>query len=287
MAQLINKQYAGEQGFKAIALPADKRFSISSPGGGEDFITHVVTMEVQVLMRRYLKVVENYEDQVFETELSEPETKTIKMSFGVCEQLPVPILWGGKQMRKYGLLDHHQDKTLSIKFGPHDRWQMPSISWMVACAEMRAVAQDKLYKSLRPFIPTKERMVHMIMGQREAINLQATLLPHQDNVVRISRHNAKVDEGFNYVVLLNEEEFYHEYGTMVEVSPSSCNGESFVVIHNYTDHALSLPAGKLRVAIRPALALPSILTPASAEFQRVRDDRSSDDFLADIASRAK
>ena len=69
-------------------------------GGGEDSITHVVTMDVQVVMRRYLKVVENYEDQVFETELSEPETKTIRMSFGVCEQLPVPILWGGKQMRK-------------------------------------------------------------------------------------------------------------------------------------------------------------------------------------------
>ena len=126
----------------------------------------------------------------------------------------------------------------------------------------------------------------MIRGERAAINLQASLLPHQNNVVRVSRHNAKVDEGLNYVVVLNETEFYKEYGNMVEICPSSCNGESYVVIHNYTDHVLSLPAGKLRVGIRPAIALPSVLTPASAEFQSVRDNMSADEFLEDVAKTA-
>ena len=84
MVQLINKKYAGEQGFKAVALPPSQRFSISSPGGGADDITHVITLEVRVMMRRYLKVVENYEEQFFETELSDPEEKTVRMSFGVC-----------------------------------------------------------------------------------------------------------------------------------------------------------------------------------------------------------
>ena len=153
MTQLIQKQYAGEQGFKAVALAPHQRFSISSPGGGEDHITHVVTLEVRLQMRKYLKVVEDYEKQVFETELSEPVETIVRMSFGVCENLPVPILWGGKQMRKYELLDHQSERIISMKFGPLERWQMPSISWLVACAEMRDVIKDKRYKALKPFVP--------------------------------------------------------------------------------------------------------------------------------------
>jgi hypothetical protein len=132
MTQLINKRYAREQGFKAIELPPSQRFSISSPGDGQDYITHGINLEVKIIMRRYLKVVENYCDDIFETELSAPEEKTIQMSFGVCENLPVPILWGGKQMRKYV----QNQRTFSLRFGQHDRWQMPSISWLVACAEI-------------------------------------------------------------------------------------------------------------------------------------------------------
>ena len=100
-------------------------------------------------------------------------------------------------MRKYDLLDHHNQRAISMKLGPNERWQMPSISWLVACAEMRMVAKEKTYKALRPFVPTKERFVNMIRGEREAISLQASLLPHQNNIVRVSRHNAKVDEGLN------------------------------------------------------------------------------------------
>ena len=283
MVQLINKQYASEQGFKAVALPPNQCFSISSPGGGADDITHVVTMEVRLVMRKYLRVVEDYEQQIFETELSEPEEKVVRMSFGVCENLPVPILWGGRQMRKYDLIDHHEQRVVSMRFGPLDRWQMPSISWMVACAEMRTLIREKQHKALKPFVPSKGRLVHMIKGERLAINLPASLLPHQNNVVRVSRHNAKVDEGFNYIRVTNEKEFYTEYGNMVEVCPSSCNGESYIVIHNYTDHVLSLPAGKLQLAIVPALALPSILTPSSTEFKNIRDTMSTEEFISDVA----
>jgi hypothetical protein len=64
------------------------------------------------------------------------------MKFGVCESLPVPVLWGGKQMRKYGLLDYHAVKTVAMTV-EEKRIILPSTSWMAAAMEMREEAQAK------------------------------------------------------------------------------------------------------------------------------------------------
>ena len=116
------------------------------------------------------------------------------MTFGLVESLPVPILWGGGQMRKRDLIDDHGRKTLSLLLDNNERWQMKSLSWLVTCAQMKlAVEENKqLYSSLIPFIPSRDLLSGMVKGERFAHNLPGMLAPRRSTVLKVSRHNARV-----------------------------------------------------------------------------------------------
>ena len=53
--------------------------------------------------------------------VSAPEEKAIPMAFGLVDSLPVPILWGGGQMRRRDLIDDHGRKKLSLLLDNNER----------------------------------------------------------------------------------------------------------------------------------------------------------------------
>ena len=260
MTQLMQRDYAKKMKFKIDDLPRDKYFNIVGPGGGRNKVTQRVTITVNVMMERCLSLVENYVTGERDLQVSSPEEKQITMTFGLVDSLPVPILWGGGQMRKRDLLDDHGRKTLSLLLDNNERWQMPSLSWLVSCAQMKlAVEENKeVYASLIPFIPSRELLSGMVKGERMAYNLPGVLAPRRSTVLKVSRHNARVDEGFNDVEVVNAEEIQREWGSKIEVWPSSSTGEAHIIVHNFTDIPMFFPAGKIQVVIRPALAIPII-----------------------------
>jgi len=263
MTQLIHKRYAEDMGFTIDDLPQSQHFSVAGPGGGRCRVAKRVTLEVTCDMQKCLSSSENYITGESNLELSEPSHQTIKMTFGVVDELPVPILWGGGQMRKRDFLDNHGKKTVSLNLDNGEKWQMPSISWLVACSEMKSLVKNEpdKYKALKPFLPSRDRLAAMVKGERYAYNLPAKLAPKRATVVKISRHQARTDEGFNDVEVLNQTEFYEEWGNKVEIWPSSSTGEAFVVINNLTNIPLYLPAGCLKLSVRPAIAIPTLSEP--------------------------
>ena len=134
MTQLIQKKYARRLKIKRRPLPTSRWFSIKGPGGGEDMVTEYVVIKVSIKMKRYNREKCGYDD------LTSPEvTKEIKLTFGVCEDLPVPILWGGKQMRRYGLVDYHDQKLLSLRpegVVGSPEYAVESTSWLIAAADI-------------------------------------------------------------------------------------------------------------------------------------------------------
>ena len=140
-----------------------------------------------------------------------------------------------------------------------------SQSWLVAAAEMAQVENPKVKKVYKPFVPSRNRMSNMIRGERRTINMQAVLYPGRDTVVRVGRHNARVDEGYNEVVALNGQEVADMFNGWVVVMDSVSNGEAFIIVRNNSEQAISLPAGALTIAIRPAICLPRILTRSDME----------------------
>ena len=181
------------------------------------------------------------------------------MKFGVCENLPVPVLWGGKQMRKYGLLDYHSHKTISLCVDGR-RVLMPSTSWMVATMEMREEAQGKARKAYTPFLPSQGRLTNMVMGGRKTINMPAILYPGKDNIVRVGRHNARVDEGYNEVLVNNLDEITRMYGEWIIPIECITNGEAHVIVRNNADQPVRLNPGVLELTVRPALTLPRVIS---------------------------
>jgi exodeoxyribonuclease III len=105
----------------------------------------------------------------------------------------------------------------------------------------------------------------MIRGERRTINMPTVLYPGRDTVVRVGRHNARVDEGYNEVVALNGEEVMEQYKGWVVVMDSVSNGEAFIIVRNNSEQAISLPAGTLNIAIRPTICLPRILSRADVQ----------------------
>ena len=150
-------------------------------------------------------------------------------------------------MIKRDLIDGHGRKTLSLLLDNNERWQMPSLSWLVTCAQMKlAVEENKqLYSPLIPFIPSRDLLLSMVKGERSAHNLPGMLAPLRSTVLKVSRHNARVDEGFNDVEVVNAEEILQEWGSKIEVWPSSSTGEAHIVVHNFTDMPMFFPAGKI------------------------------------------
>jgi hypothetical protein len=187
-------------------------------------------------------------EQGFDDCESEIEEQIVKMKFGLCEQLPVPVLWGGKQMRGYDLLDYHSSKTLSLRLGG-TRYITPSTSWLGATLNMGEELEGKIKKAYRQFLPSRERLVNMVKGGRETINMPAILYPGRDSVVRVGRHNARVDDGYNEVLINNLEEFQKTYGSWVAPMECITNGEAFIVVRNNSEQAILLTPGALSLQL--------------------------------------
>ena len=94
------------------------------------------------------------------------------MQFGLCENLPVPILWGGSQMRGYDLLDYHANKVMTLKIDGQ-RVATKSTSWLVAAAEMSELKNKHWRKVYKDFIPSQDRLTNMVRGQRVTHNMAA------------------------------------------------------------------------------------------------------------------
>jgi hypothetical protein len=96
-------------------------------------VNEYVEFQLKVKAKREDTPGQHYTDNV-----ALEEWKTISMKFGVCDSLPVPILWGGKQMRRYDLLDYHRNKVLSFQLSDA-RYMTTSTSWLVASSEMTQI----------------------------------------------------------------------------------------------------------------------------------------------------
>jgi hypothetical protein len=269
MTQLIQADFARGLKLKTKPLSGRQCFCIRSPGGGQDLIDKYVRVPVRLKMKLHGLGQDGYE----ETEDPEEE-REVMFTFGVCDSLPVPMLWGGAEMRRYGLMDHHDNKTLSMRLGDEGgpRYLTKSTSWLVASAEMGGITDPRLKKAYKEFVPTPERLANMVKGERRTINMPAVLYPGRDNIVRIGRHNARVDEGHNEVVVLNRDAVTEKYGDWLVVMDSVANGEAFIIVRNNSTRAISLAPGALEIAIRPAVCLPCILTAADVQAERASQE---------------
>jgi len=236
-------------------IPQGRTFHINSPGGGRDEIEEYVVLLLKVMCKQELQPEQGYNDCT-----SVEVERTIKMKFGLCECLPVPVLWGGKQMRDAGLLDYHDQKTLSVRL-EGQRFITPSCSWLAATMEMGTEVTGKALKAYRPFLPSKERLTNMVVGGRQTINMPAILYPGKDNVVRVGRHNARVDEGYNEVLVENLEEFALTYGEWVVPIECVTNGEAFIIVRNNADKPIRLIPGALKLSVRPSVSMPRAVAP--------------------------
>ena len=263
MTQLIQSDYARSLKLPRKALKGRACFNISSPGGGKEFINEYVEFDLRIKAKK-----EETAGQLYGENEAPEEEVVVSMRFGLCESLPVPILWGGKQMRRYDLLDYHRNKVLSLRL-LGGRYMTQSSSWLVAAGEMTTLQAAKIKKAYKPFCPTRERLSNMIRGERRTINMPTVLYPGKDTIVRVGRHNARVDEGYNEVIAINGSEVMDQYKGWVVVMDSVSNGEAFIIVHNNSEQAISLPAGALDIAIRPAICLPRILS--RADVHKVED----------------
>ena len=261
MCCLMHSAMAKKLKLTAIPLSKGRRYQISGPGGGAEEVTHEVQLRVAVNMRH----APTNDTEIPIDEMGQNQIKYLDLSFGLIDALPVPILWGGKHMRAYDLLDLHRRKLLSFKLD-NERWMTPSISWLQASAEMRECEDVRLASALRLFAPSRERLSNMVRGTRETINTYAKLVPGL-NIVRVARHNAKIDEGCNEICLTNREEIEAEYGSMISIQDSISNDEAQIAVYNHTDILISLPAGRLKILIKPTVELPRLITPSSTDFK--------------------
>ena len=276
MTQLVSKKFAQRMKLPTTKMKIDDRFCINGPGGGRDNVTEEVELSVKLKVKE-----EKVTDQTYEENEEEEETYTIKMNFGVCEDLPVPILWGGGQMRQHGLLDYHTQRVLSLKKPKGGRYVTQSTSWMGACADMETQGDARIKPALKHYLPSKDRMTNMVSGGRQTHNTQASLFPGKDNVVRIARHNARIDEGYNSITLVNATEIEEEFGGAITVIESVANGEAFIVVRNNRNQPIQLQPGKLKLQVSPAICLPSIHRESDLDFE------SSKQLMEDLGIKNK
>jgi hypothetical protein len=168
-------------------------------------------------------------------------------------------------MRDECARDYHEHKVVSLKAEGGQRFMTASTSWLVATTEMDKSEDKRLRKACKNYIPSSDRLTNMVKGERRTINMAAILYPRKDNIVRVGRHNARVDEGLNEVVLLNGDAIKEIYGDWLTVIDSVANGEAFIIVRNNSEQAMRLSPGALEIAIRPALCLPRILTPCEVK----------------------
>ena len=282
MTQLVQADYVRRLKIPIAPLPEGKRFSIEGPGGGKDQVENYARLKVKIRMKKYL----GEEDSSYDELPSQEEEKQVSLTFGVCDSLPVPILWGGAQMRKHDLVDYHSRKLLTMRLpeGQRPRYATESTSWLVAAAEMGALEDRRLARAYRPFVLSPDRLANMVKGERKTINLPAILYPGRDNIVRVARHNARIDEGLNEVVLKNREAIEERYGQWLVVIDSVANGEAFIIVRNNSSQAISLAPGTLEIAIRPTVTLPSIVK--MSELDRIEGSDEDQDLFEGVKSLA-
>ena len=254
MTQLIQEDYAKKLKLKFKALPGDQWFHINGPGGGKDMVTEYVLLPISLIVKPAQEKV-SYNDNS-----NDEENCTITLKFGVCSQLPVPILWGGNQMRRFQVVDHHNLKTLSMVINDQE-YHLPSTSWMIALAQMKEYEAPRIKRLYNSYLPTVHQLTNMIQGERVTYNLASILYPNKDNVVRVGRNNARIDEGYNVVLCTNNEEVKQAFGDAITIIESMCHGESFIIVRNNTMHAIRLNPGIIQIVVRPSVCLPSILQP--------------------------
>ena len=254
MTRLIEAEFAAKMKLRKRMIKASQRFYINGPGGGREMISHSVTMDVRLKTKK-----EGLEGTSYEDVDEEEVTRVVRMSFGVCRALPVPILWGGGEMRKKGMRDYHDCQVVSLMDEDGQRFITPSRSWISTCRKMEESEDRAVKHAYKGFLPSRERLVQMVMGERLTGNTQGILYPKTQSVVRLGRKNARIDEGYNEVALVNRQEIEDLFGGKVEVVDSVCQGEAFAVVINYSNEAIKLPAGTLSIVVRPAISLPTLL----------------------------
>ena len=72
----------------------------------------------------------------------------------------------------------------------------------------------------------------MVMGGRKTINMPAVLYSGKDNIVRVGRQNARIEEGYNEVLVDNHEEFKQKFGSWLVPIECITNGEAFIIVRN-------------------------------------------------------
>ena len=111
IVQLMQYDFAKRLKLKVRELRVRQFFSISSPGGGKDNVTPFVTLPLKLKAK---PEGEGEAGMVYDAiawmEAAE-EDVIAPMKFTLCNSLPVPVLWGGKQMRDADLLDYHRNKV--------------------------------------------------------------------------------------------------------------------------------------------------------------------------------
>jgi hypothetical protein len=121
MTQLMKYDIAVKLKLPIKDLKGKDSFAISSPGGWKDSVSQYVTLPLKIRVKKEAAPGLLYMD----IEAQEEEVE-VTMQFGLCENLPVPILWGGSQMRGYDLLDYHSMRIEG------ERLANQSISWLAA-----------------------------------------------------------------------------------------------------------------------------------------------------------
>jgi hypothetical protein len=145
MVQLMQYDFAKRLKLKVRELRARQFFSISSPGGGKDNVTQFVTLPLKLKAK---PEGEGEAGQVYDSLEAAEEDVIVPMKFALCDSLPVPVLWGGKQMRDADLLDYHRNKVLSM-LSDGRRIVTQSMSWLAAATEMSELRNSlhrKVYK---------------------------------------------------------------------------------------------------------------------------------------------
>ena len=76
----------------------------------QEDITEYVIMDLKVPVIRECQLEQPWKDND-----SEEEVRVVKIKFGIYDNLPVPVLWGGEEMRGYDVMDYHQNKIFPLK----------------------------------------------------------------------------------------------------------------------------------------------------------------------------
>ena len=70
--------------------------------------------------------------------------------------------------------------------------------------------------------------------------------------------------------VLNEEEVERTWGSKLIVCPSASTGEAFLIVQNVTQTPIWLPAGSIKVTVKPAIALPTTTTIETSDEEEVK-----------------